>query len=196
MNATGGVVEMIFGYARVSTQDQNLDLQIDALNKYGVERIFKEKMTGTKKERPQLDEMLKYVRSGDTIVVWKLDRIGRSMRHLMELVDHFKDNGINFVSLHESIDTSTPTGKLMFNIMASLAEFERDMIAERTRSGLESARARGRKGGRPSKSADKVKMALKMYDSKEYGIPEITEATGVSKTSLYRYIKERVQKLG
>ena len=186
---------MIFGYARVSTQDQHLDLQIDALNKYRVERIFQEKMTGSKKDRPQLEEMLKYVRPGDTIVVWKLDRIGRSMRHLMELVDHFKANDIHFVSLHENIDTSTPTGKLMFNIMASLAEFERDMIAERTRSGLESARARGRKGGRPSKASNKVKMALKMYDSKDYSLPQITEATGVSKTSLYRYIRERNQKL-
>lgn len=184
-------MNVIFGYARVSTKDQHLELQLDALNKHGVEKVFQEKMTGTKKERPQLDEMLKYLRPGDTVVAWKLDRIGRSMRHLMELVDYFKENDIQFVSLHENIDTTTPTGKLMFNLMASLAEFERDMIAERTRSGLEAARARGRKGGRPSTPADKVKLALKMYDSKEYSIPEITDATGVSKATLYRAINKR-----
>jgi DNA invertase Pin-like site-specific DNA recombinase len=182
---------MIFGYARVSTQDQNLDLQIDALKKYGAERIFEEKMSGTKKDRPQLEEMLKYLRPGDTVVVWKLDRIGRSFKHLVDLINYFGDNGIHFVSLKESIDTSTATGKLVFTIFAGLAEFERDMIVERTKAGLESARARGRKGGRPSTDSDKIKLALKMYDSKQYSIPEITQATGVSKTTLYRYVKAR-----
>ena len=182
---------MIFGYARVSTQDQNLDLQIDALKQYGVDQIFQEKMTGTKRERPQLDEMLKYLRKGDTVVVWKLDRIGRSTKHLVDLINEFGEKGINFVSLKDGIDTSTATGKLVFTIFAGLAEFERDMISERTKAGLESARARGRNGGRPRKDEDKVKLALKMYDSKQYSITEITKATGVSKTTLYRYIKER-----
>jgi len=182
---------MIFGYARVSTQDQNLDLQIDALKQYGVDQIFQEKMTGTKRERPQLDEMLKYLRKGDTVVVWKLDRIGRSTKHLVDLINEFGEKGINFVSLKDGIDTSTATGKLVFTIFAGLAEFERDMISERTKAGLESAIARGRKGGRPRKDEDKVNLALKMYDSKQYSITEITKATGVSKTTLYRYIKKR-----
>ncbi len=182
---------MIFGYARVSTHDQNLDLQIDALKQYGVDQIFQEKMTGTRRERPQLDEMLKYLRKGDTVVVWKLDRIGRSTKHLVDLINEFGEKGINFVSLKDGIDTSTATGKLVFTIFAGLAEFERDMISERTKAGLESARARGRNGGRPRKDEDKVKLALKMYDSKQYSITEITKATGVSKTTLYRYIKKR-----
>jgi DNA invertase Pin-like site-specific DNA recombinase len=186
---------MKFGYARVSTQDQNLQMQIDALLNAGVEdkNIFREKITGTKKDRPQLDEMLKYLRAGDTVVVWKLDRIGRSMKHLIEIIDDFNQKGINFISLHENIDTTSATGKLVFRIFASLAEFERDMISERTKAGLESARARGRSGGRPSKKNDKVELALKMYRSKEYSISQITEATGLSKTTLYRYIdKEQV----
>ncbi|MCL6633722.1 MAG: recombinase family protein [Alicyclobacillus herbarius] len=182
---------MIFGYARVSTEDQNLDLQIDALQQYGAERIFQEKISGERRDRPQLDEMLKYLRPGDTVVVWKLDRIGRSTKHLIDLISGFGEKDIHFVSLKESIDTSTATGKLVFTIFAALAEFERDMIRERTKAGLASARARGRKGGRPRKAEDKVKLALKMYDSKQYSITEITKATGVSKTTLYRYIKKR-----
>jgi DNA invertase Pin-like site-specific DNA recombinase len=180
----------IFGYARVSTEGQSLDLQIDALNHYGVEKIFSEKMTGKRVDRPQLQEMLKYLRENDTVVVWKLDRIGRSMKDLLTIVNGFEEKGIHFVSLKENIDTSTATGKLIFNIFASLAEFERDIISERTRAGLEAARARGREGGRPKKSDEKIKLALKMYQSKNYSIPEITEATGISKTTLYRYIKK------
>lgn len=180
---------MIFGYARVSTQDQNLHLQVDALKQYGAERIYEEKMTGTKRERPQLDTMLGQLRPDDTVVVWKLDRIGRSFKHLVELVNLFKENGIHFVSLKESIDTSTATGKLVFAIFAGLAEFERDMIVERTKAGLDSARARGRMGGRPAKDQDKIQIALKMYRSREYTIPQITAATGVSKTTLYRYVQ-------
>lgn len=184
---------MIFGYARVSTHEQNLDLQLDALKQYGAERIFEEKMTGTKRERPQLDEMMKYLREGDTVVVWKLDRIGRSMKNLMELVNGFHEKGVNFVSLKENIDTTTATGKLIFHIFASLAEFERDMLSERTKAGLKSARARGRKGGRPATAKDKVALALKMYDSRQYTATEISDATGISKTSLYRFVKERQQ---
>lgn len=182
---------MIFGYARVSTQDQNLHLQIDELQKFGVEKIYQEKVTGTRKDRPELENMIKMLREGDTVVVWKLDRIGRSMRHLIELIEEFKNKKVNFVSLKENIDTSTATGKLIFNIFASLAEFERDIISERTQAGLTAARARGKKGGRPPKKKDKVALALKMYDSKQYSINEIVEATSLSKTTLYRYIEKR-----
>ena len=181
---------MIIGYARVSTAGQNLDLQLDELRKHGAERVFQEKITGTKQHRPQLDELLKIARPGDVVIVWKLDRIGRSMRHLVELVEHFRGQGIGFVSLKESIDTTTATGKLIFNIFASLAEFERDMISERTRAGLDAARARGRKGGRPQKRKG-IDTALRMYDSQDYTVKEIEEATGISKATLYRRIKER-----
>ncbi|CAM3594440.1 recombinase family protein [Brevibacillus invocatus] len=182
---------MIFGYARVSTEDQNLDMQIDALNKYGVERIFQEKMTGTKKDRPQLDELLKLLRKGDKVVVYKLDRISRSTKHLIELSEQFNEMAVDFVSLSDSIDTSTAMGKFFFRTMASIAELERDIISERTKSGLQAARARGKKGGRPSKQTDKVEMALKMYDSKDYSIAQIISATGLGKTTLYRYISTR-----
>jgi DNA invertase Pin-like site-specific DNA recombinase len=129
--------------------------------------------------------MLKYLRKGDTV------RIGRSTKHLVYLINEFGEKEINFVSFKDGIDTSTATRKLVFTIFAGLAEFERDMISERTKAGLESARARGRNGGRPRKDEDKVKLALKMYDSKQYSITEIIKATGISKTTLYRYIKER-----
>ena len=182
---------MIFGYARVSTKDQNLEMQLDALEKYGCWRIFEEKITGTRKDRPQLDEMFNYLRPGDKVVVYKLDRISRSTKHLIELMEYFQQNEIDFVSIHENIDTSTAMGKFMFKIMASIAELDRDIISERTRTGLEAARARGRNGGRPKKSKKKLDMAFRMYDSKEYSIKEISEATGIGKTTLYRYLNER-----
>ncbi|WP_419879191.1 recombinase family protein [Brevibacillus centrosporus] len=182
---------MIFGYARVSTEEQNLDMQIDVLNKYGVERIFQEKMTGTKKDRPQLDELLKLLRKGDKVVVYKLDRISRSTKHLIELSEQFNEMAVDFVSISDSIDTSTAMGKFFFRTMASIAELERDIISERTKSGLQAARARGKKGGRPSKQTDKVEMALKMYDSKDYSTAQIISATGLGKTTLYRYINTR-----
>lgn len=181
---------MIFGYARVSTQDQNLEMQLDALQKYGCWRVFEEKITGTKKERPQLEEMFNYLRPGDKVVVYKLDRISRSTKHLIELMEYFEANQIDFVSINENIDTSTPMGKFIFKIMASIAELERDIISERTKSGLEAARARGRKGGRPKKSQKKIEMALRMYDSKQHSIKEIAEATGIGKTTLYRYLND------
>jgi DNA invertase Pin-like site-specific DNA recombinase len=183
---------MVFGYARVSTEDQKLDLQLDALEKYGCERIFNEKMTGTRKDRPQLEEMLKYIRPGDKVVVYKLDRISRSTKHLIELCELFQEKGVDFISIQDSIDTSTSMGKFIFTIMSGLAQLERDIIAERTKAGLEAARSRGRLGGRPSKDRTKVEMALMMYDSKKYSISDIIEATGISKTSLYRYIDKRL----
>ena len=163
-------------------------MQVDALTQYGVEKIYKEKLTGTRKDRPQLEELFKFLRNGDKIVVYKLDRISRSTRHLIELSELFNDLGVDFVSINDSIDTSTAMGKFFFRTMASIAELERDIISERTKSGLQTRKSRGRKGGRPSKKKDKVEMAIKMYKSKDYTISQITEATGISKTSLYRYL--------
>ncbi|MDP4086033.1 MAG: recombinase family protein [Bacillota bacterium] len=177
---------MIFGYARVSTQEQNLEMQLDALNKYGCERIFREKMTGTKKERPQLEEMMKLLRKGDKIVIYKLDRIGRSTKHLIELSETLEKMGVELVSIVDNLDTSTAMGRFYFRVMASLAELERDIISERTKDGLSSARARGRKGGRPKVPEKKLKLALKMYQSKHYSISEIVTATGISQATLYR----------
>jgi len=181
---------LIFGYARVSTQDQNLDLQIDALKKYGCERIFQEKITGTKKDRPQLEEMLKLLRSGDKVVIYKLDRISRSTKHLIELSERFESEGVQLVSIQDSIDTSSPIGRFFFRVMASISELERDIISERTRAGLSSARSRGRMGGRPRAKSEDVKTALKMYHSKDYSISEIVKATGISQATLYRYINQ------
>lgn len=181
----------VFGYARVSTLDQNLDRQIDTLKEHGIDELFNEKMTGTKKDRPELDRLLGKLREGDTVVVESLSRLGRSTKNLIELVDKFKDMKVEFVSLKEKIDTTTSTGKLMFGFFALLAEFERDLISERTQEGLKAARARGRNGGRPSKKKEKIELAFKMYDSKDYSIEQILEATGMSKTTLYRYLNNR-----
>lgn len=177
---------MIIGYARVSTQDQNLQMQIDALQNAGCFEIFEEKITGTKKDRPALNEMLKMLRAGDRVVVYKLDRISRSTKHLIELAELFEEKGVEFVSISDSIDTSTPTGRFFFRMLASLAELERDIISERTKAGLQSARARGRKGGRPKIDDKKIKLAVKMYRSKQYSIKEIVAATGISQATLYR----------
>jgi DNA invertase Pin-like site-specific DNA recombinase len=179
---------LIFGYARVSTEEQNLNMQLDVLHQYGVDKIYQEKMSGTKKERPALEELLKVLRKGDKVVVYKLDRISRSTKHLIELSDYFHEVDVDFVSIYDNIDTSNAIGKFFFRMMASIAELERDIISERTKSGLHAARIRGKQGGRPRKSTDKIELALKMYKSKEYSIKEIIQATGVSKTTLYRYI--------
>ncbi|PYY29775.1 recombinase family protein [Paenibacillus illinoisensis] len=180
----------IFGYARVSTQDQNLDLQIDALKKSSVAVIYKEKMTGTKKERPELEQLLKAISEGDSVVVYKLDRISRSTKHLIELAETFEEKKVNFISIQDSIDTSTAMGRFFFRTMASIAELERDIISERTKSGLQSARMRGRNGGRPSKDHKLVERALKLHSSKQYSIKEITDMTGVSKSVLYRALEK------
>jgi DNA invertase Pin-like site-specific DNA recombinase len=139
----------IFGYARVSTQDQNLDLQIDALTKAGAVVIYKEKISGTKKERQELEQLLKAISEGDSVVVYKLDRISRSTKHLIELAEIFEEKKVNFISIQDNIDTSTALGRFFFRTMVSIAELERDIINERTKSGLQSARQRGRNGGRP-----------------------------------------------
>lgn len=185
---------MIVGYARVSTQEQNLQMQLDALTEHGCVEIFEEKITGTKKDRPALNEMLKMIREGDRVVVYKLDRISRSTKHLIELADLFEKKGVEFVSIMDNIDTSTPTGRFFFRMMASIAELERDIIVERTKAGLKSARARGRIGGRPTVNKKNLATAIKMYESKDYSLSEIVKATGISQASLYRYINKAPEK--
>ena len=176
----------IFGYARVSTEQQNLDRQLDALRKYGCDIIYNEKMTGTKRDRPELAKMLDRMTEGDTVVIESLSRLGRSTKDLIELTELFQSKGVHLVSLKESIDTSTSTGKLLFTLMSAIAQFERDVIADRTREGLKSARARGRTGGRPRTDADAVRKAIKLYNTRQYSIREIEELTGVKKSTLYR----------
>lgn len=179
---------MIFGYARVSTHEQNLELQLDVLKNYGVDQIFQEKISGVRETRKQFNEMIKLLRKGDKVVVYKLDRISRSTKHLIELSEQFNRIGVDLISIQDNIDTSSAMGKFFFRILASIAELERDIIVERTNAGLAAARARGRQGGRPRKDQDKVKMAIKMYRSKDYSLKEIKNATGISPTTLYRYL--------
>jgi len=183
----------VFGYARVSTEQQNLDRQLDALQKYGVDMIYNEKMTGTKRDRPELTKLLDRMTEGDTVVIESLSRLGRSTKDLIELTELFEQKGVHLVSLKESIDTSTSTGKLLFTLMSAIAQFERDVIADRTREGLRSARARGRTGGRPQTNPDAVKKALKLYDTGEYSVKEIEELTGVKKSTLYRNLGKRLE---
>ena len=175
-----------FRYARVSTEQQNLDRQLDALRKYGCDTIYNEKMTGTKRDRPELAKILDRMTEGDTVVIESLSRLGRSTKDLIELTELFQSKGVHLVSLKESIDTSTSTGKLLFTLMSAIAQFERDVIADRTREGLKSARARGRTGGRPRTDADAVRKAIKLYNTRQYSIREIEELTGVKKSTLYR----------
>ena len=191
---------MKIGYARVSTKEQSLNLQEDALQKAGCEKIYSEQISGVKSERPQLQEMIKQLRQGDVIVVWKLDRLGRSLRDLVNLVATFQDEGVEFQSLQDKIDTTTPTGKLAFHLFAALAEFERDIISSRTKAGLEAARARGRKGGRPKglskKAQDKARLAESLYKEKERSIAEICDHLHISKPTLYRYLRSRGVSIG
>uniref|UniRef100_A9A7Y2 Resolvase domain n=1 Tax=Methanococcus maripaludis (strain C6 / ATCC BAA-1332) TaxID=444158 RepID=A9A7Y2_METM6 len=183
---------MIIGYARVSTKDQNLERQLDELKKAGSEKIFLEKISGTKRNRPEFDKMFEVLRSGDVIVVTELTRISRSTKDLVEIVETCKSLDVEIKSLKESwLDTTSAHGKLLFTIFAGLAEFERDLISERVKSGLNAARSRGRLGGRPKIDPEKVEMALKMYDSKEYTIKQILKATGISKFTLYNYLEKR-----
>jgi DNA invertase Pin-like site-specific DNA recombinase len=179
---------MLVGYARVSTTDQTLHLQLDQLKQAGCERWYTDTMSGAKSDRPGLGEALSYVRPGDTFVVWKLDRLGRSLPHLIETITRLQEQSIGFRSLTENIDTTTPGGKLIFHIFGSLAEFERDLIRERTTAGLAAARARGRLGGRPKKlTGNKVQTAQHLYDA-GMAIPEICSTLGISRATLYRSI--------
>ena len=178
---------MKIGYARVSTDDQNLDLQIDALEQAGCEQIYKETASGAKEDRVELAAMFKAVREGDTIIVWKLDRLARSLHQLISCVARFREQGIEFISIKENIDTSTPSGELIFHIFGALAQFEREMIRERTKAGLAAARARGRVGGRPkSFTKSNAKIAKSML--RDHSVTEIAEHFGVNRSTLYRNI--------
>jgi DNA invertase Pin-like site-specific DNA recombinase len=183
---------MKVGYTRVSKQEQNEALQRDALKEAGCEKYFGDNMTGSKFERKGLEELLAFVRAGDTVVVWKLDRLGRSLKDLIETLNLLKDQGVDFVSITEKIDTTTPGGKLIFHLMGALAKFERDLIRERTNAGLAAARARGRVGGRPRKlkTNSKVALARRMFADQSHSISEICAALGISRATLYRYVKE------
>ena len=187
---------MLIGYARVSTDDQNLDLQIDALKKAGCEKIFDDHITGSKKDRPGLDKALDCVRPGDILVVWRLDRLSRSLKDLIEIVSRLSNERIGFQSIHESIDTTTSTGNLVFHIFGALAEFERTLIRERTMAGLAAARARGKLGGRPKKlNTVMIEGMQKMYDSREHSINDICNIFSISKVTFYRYIVTDKEKL-
>ncbi len=182
---------MKIGYARVSTIEQNLDLQIDALKAAGCEKNFSDVMSGAKSLRPELLRLKEQLRPGDTLVVWRLDRLGRSMKDLLEWMTSLEQMNVGLVSLKENIDTTTPTGRLVFHLFASLAEFERNLIVERTMAGLSAARARGRTGGRPFKLNDKKRqLAREMYDSKKYAIKDICDTLQVSKPTLYKYLSK------
>ena len=182
---------MKIGYARVSTLEQNLNLQIDALKNAGCEKIITDEKSGSVSDRPGLNELHKILRKGDQVIVWRLDRLGRSLKHLLAWVNDLKEQGIEFKSVQESIDTSTSTGKLIFHIFASLAEFERNLIIERTKAGLEAARARGRQGGRPLKlNNDKRQLAVDLYKGKKHSIKQICQTVGISKPTLYNYVKK------
>jgi DNA invertase Pin-like site-specific DNA recombinase len=185
---------MLIGYARVSTNEQTLDLQLDAFAKAGCEEIRQDKISSVAADRPGLKAALDIVRSGDTLVVWRLDRLGRSLKQLIELINDLQNRGVGFKSVTESIDTTTTGGKLVFHIFGALAEFERNLIKERTNAGLEAARARGRKGGRPKVITDPKKLNLiySMYDDKEqYSIGDILGTFHISRATLYKYLGKR-----
>ena len=179
---------MKIGYARVSTRDQNLALQLDALKAAGCDRIFDDKASGASRNRPGLDDALSHLRRGDALVVWKLDRLGRTAKQLIELLDHFHAEGIEFRSLTEGIDTSTPAGKLIYQVMAAVAEMERDLIRERTRAGLDSAREKGLVGGRKKALTDKKLASARTLLENGTAPRIVAEQLGVSVATLYRHI--------
>ena len=180
---------MLVGYARVSTQDQDPELQVVALQKAGCEKVFTEKASGAKRDRPELKAALEYARDGDTIVVWKLDRLARSLKQLIEPVENLEGRGDGFKSITETIDTTTSGGKLVFTIFAGLAEFERSIIQERTRAGLEAARSRGRIGGRPRSVTDEdIAAARALLKDPEITVRKVAERIGCSEATLYRYL--------
>lgn len=182
---------MEIGYARVSTGEQTLDLQLDALTEAGCGKIFEETASGAKADRPVLEEVLSYVRGGDTLVVWRLDRLGRSLGHLIDVVAQLAEQGVGFKSLTEQIDTTTSGGKLIFHVFGALTEFERDLIRERTQAGLAAARARGRLGGRPKKLADakQLELARTLYAGGQTDIETICSTLGISRATLYRALR-------
>lgn len=179
---------LIFGYARVSTQDQELARQIDALTNYGVNEIFKEKITGTKAHRPELDRLKSKLRAGDTVVIESLSRLGRSTKDLLQLIEEWNAQGVKLVSLKESIDTTTPTGKLLLTVLSAISQFERDITVQRVNEGLTAARARGRKGGRPKADQNAVEKAVKLYRAKNNSVSDIVKLCGISQATLYRAV--------
>lgn len=183
---------MKIGYARVSTKDQNLNLQIEALNREGCELIYSEKQSSSR-ERLEFEKLRETVRSGDVVVVWKLDRLGRSLKDLVNIIDEFKLRGVEFRSIVDSFDTTSPNGRLFFSIMAALAEYERELIKERTRAGLESARLRGRIGGRrpglTQEAKNKAAAAKHLYQDEKLPIEEILNSLNISRATLYRYLR-------
>jgi DNA invertase Pin-like site-specific DNA recombinase len=181
---------MIFGYARVSTEQQNLERQIDALNKYGVDELLTEKMTGTKLHRPEFDRLKDKARNGDVIVIESLSRLGRSTKDLLNLLDYFETEQIQLISLKENLDTSTATGKLLITVLSAISQFERDIIVQRTNEGLKAARARGRKGGRPPVEFKALEKAIKLYNAQTHSVKEITQLTGISQATLYRKLNK------
>lgn len=191
---------MKFGYARISTKEQSLNLQIDALNKEGCEKIFSEVVSGAKSERSELTRLLEQVREGDIIVIWKLDRLGRSLKHLVSLVDSLMKRGVGLKSLNDPIDTISTQGRLIYNIFASLAEFERELLIERTQAGLKSARARGRLGGRRKGLSEEAKrkavLAEALYAQGKQTISEISKGLRISRATLYSYLRHRGVKIG
>jgi len=181
---------MKIGYTRVSTLDQNPELQRDALAQAGCERIFEDRISGAKAERPGLTEALRFVRSGDSLVVWRLDRLGRSLKHLIEVVEQLETQGVGFVSLQEGFDTATSGGRLVFQLFGALAEFERNLIRERTQAGLTAARARGRVGGRKLKLEPAQIATLRaMHESRAHTVQEMCRVFGITKPTFYRYIQ-------
>jgi DNA invertase Pin-like site-specific DNA recombinase len=193
-SATSSPPPRLIGYARVSTDDQDLSLQIDALTKHGIPAtaIFMDKLSGATTDRPGLTKCLETLRPGDILVVWRLDRLGRSMRHLIILVEDLRNRGIGFRSLNQgAIDTTCASGELIFNIFSALAQFERRLIQERTKAGLAAARARGRLGGRPKVTADEAKVVLakKLHQDKSLDIDDICQTLRMSRSTLYRYVR-------
>jgi DNA invertase Pin-like site-specific DNA recombinase len=186
---------MKIGYARVSTKDQNLSMQVDALKEAGCAIVHEEVASGAKTARVVLDEIMRNLREGDTLVIWKLDRLGRSLRHLISLTTQLTEKKVGLISLNDPIDTTTAQGRMNFGIFASLAEFERELISERTQAGLKSARARGRKGGRPKgmskKAEEKADIAEALYNNGKLSVKRIAEQLDISKTTLYLYLRSR-----
>ena len=182
---------MLIGYARVSTDDQNLDLQRDALQQAGCERVFEDTASGAKAERVGLVALMEVLRAGDTVVIWRMDRLGRSLKDLIALVERLEAVGIGLRSLQENIDTTSSGGRLVFHLFGALAEFERNLIQERTQAGLTAARARGRHGGRKKRlDPAKQKIALRLYHERQHTVEEICRMMGVGRSTLYNYLNE------